>query len=190
MIKAVIFDCFGVLTTDGWLAFRERFLENDPNLLERGIASNKRVDAGLISYDDFIQEISSLAGMTKSETLAIIEGNTTNEKLYEYIRDALKDRYKIGMLSNAGANWLDELFEPWQVALLDETVFSYEIGVIKPDPLMYETIATRLGVAPEECIFIDDQPRYVEGAAAIGMQAVHFVDTASTIAKIEELLRA
>ncbi len=190
MTKAVIFDCFGVLTTDGWLAFREKFLENDAELLERGIASNKRIDAGLISYDDFIQEISSLAGTTKNETLEIIGGHTTNEKLYEYIRDALKGDYKIGLLSNAGNNWLDELFEPWQVALFDETVFSYELGAIKPDPVMYETIASRLGVTPEECAYIDDQQRYVEGAVAVGMRAIHFESTAATITQLQELLRA
>lgn len=190
MIQAVVFDCFGVLTTDGWIAFRDKFLAHDPDLLERGIASNRRVDAGLISYEDFITDISSLAGKTREETLAVIEGRATNEKLYEYIRDSLKGRYKIGMLSNAGANWLDELFEPWQVALFDETVFSYEIGAIKPDRLMYETMVAKLGLAPEECVFIDDQERYVHGAITVGMQGILFDDTASTVARLEGLLGA
>lgn len=190
MIQAVIFDCFGVLTTDGWLAFRERYLDADPPRLERGVASNKRVDAGLISYDDFIHEIADLAGVSIQQTLSVIEGRTVNEKLFTYIRDQLKPACKIGMLSNAADDWLDQLFEPWQNKLFDQTVLSYQVGVIKPDPLMYQTVAERLGVLPEECIFIDDQQRYVDGAVNVGMRGVHFTDTQQTMTAIEELLHA
>ena len=186
MIRAVIFDCFGVLTTDGWLAFRERFLNASPDKLALAIASNKRVDAGVISYNDFIHEIAELAGITDEKATQIIEGNTENESLFEYIRDEIKPRYKVGMLSNAGDNWLDRLFEPWQVELFDEVVLSYQVGAIKPDPIMYQTIADKLGVLPEECLYIDDQERYVQGARDIGMTAIHFRDTYGTIAQIKE----
>lgn len=190
MIKAVIFDCFGVLTTDGWLAYKEKYFLDKPDLLEKAIASNKRVDAGLISYTDFIQEIASLAEIPYKDALEIIENNIPNQVLFEFIRDELKGHFKIGLLSNAGANWLDRLFEPWQGELFDEILLSYEIGAIKPDTIMYETIAARLGVLPEECIYIDDQPRYVQGGEGLGMQGIVFKDTQETIAKIKELLSA
>ncbi len=190
MIKAVIFDCFGVLTTDGWLAFRERYFSNSPDLLEKGIVSNKRVDAGLITYGDFIHEIAQLANVSDQKAVTIIENNSPNDALFDFIRDELKSTYKIGMLSNAGANWLDRLFEPWQAQLFDEVVMSYEVGVVKPDPLMYQTLINRLGLLPEECLYIDDQIRYVEGATKLGMIGIHFNDTTSTIANIEELLHA
>lgn len=190
MISAIIFDCFGVLTTDGWLAFKEKFFLGKPDRMELAMASNKRVDAGLISYTDFIHEIATLAGVTDRTALEIIEGNTPNSVLFDFIRDELKPKYKIGMLSNAGANWLDRLFETWQAELFDATLLSYEIGAIKPDPSMYETIATRLSVESEECIYIDDQQRYVEGAEMNGMKGICFEDTPTTILKIQELIDA
>lgn len=134
MIKAVIFDCFGVLTS--------------------------------------------------------INANDTNDVLFAYIRDELKPQYKIGMISNAGANWLNELFEPWQVELFDETVLSFEVGVVKPDPAIYEFATNRLGVLPEECIFVDDLERFCTAATEQGMSAIWHKDDADTIAKIKEAISA
>jgi HAD superfamily hydrolase (TIGR01509 family) len=190
MIRAVIFDCFGVLARDGWLPFREKYFGSNPDHLELAIASNKRVDAGLTSYDDFITEVAQLAELSEAEAMNEIENNPPDEQLFTFIQQELKPNYKIGMLSNAGANWLDEIFEPWQVDLFDEYVLSYQIGAIKPQAIMYETIAERLGVLPEECIFVDDQLRYVEGARDVGMTAILHESAAATISEIEDILRA
>ena len=113
-----------------------------------------------------------------------------NEVLFDYIRDELKPNCKIGMLSNAGGNWLDDMFEPWQVALFDEIVLSYELGVVKPDPVMYETAAQRLGVLPEEAVFVDDIRRFVEAAKQYGMHGVHYREPGQVIAEIKGLLHA
>src|SRR5665213_617468 len=157
MLKAIIFDCFGVLTaSDGWLPFRDHYLSNDADLLGQGNSLNKQADAGLITYDDFIKGVAKLAGVPEEQARITIDDNVTNDALFRYIA-RLKPRYKIGMLSNAAANWLDELFTPAQVALFDATMLSYESGFIKPQPRAYEIIAERLGVTTRECLFIDDQ---------------------------------
>lgn len=190
MIKAVIFDCFGVLTTDGWIAFRETYFSDKPETLEQAISINRQVDAGLMQYDDFVHEVAELAGISDQQAHAMIENNTTNNKLFEYIRDQLRPSYRIGLISNAAENWLPKLFEPWQHQLIEEPVFSFELGVVKPDPAMYEMAAVRLGMLPEECVFIDDQERNIAGARDAGMRGVHFKDTLQTIAELEELLHA
>lgn len=190
MIRAVIFDCFGVLTTDGWLAFCEKYFDEESEEYDKAIASNKRVDAGLIGCDNFIDEVALLAGVSRQVALESIEGNTTNEKIFTYIKDTIKPKYKLGILSNAGANWLDELFQPWQVELFDEIVLSYQIGSTKPDKIMYQTIADKLGVLLDECIYVDDQERYVQGARDVGMHAIHFDNTRNVMTKIEELIDA
>lgn len=190
MIKAIIFDCFGVLATDGWLPFRDEHFGNKPELLDEARAHNIRVDSGLMSYHDFILWLAEKTKVEYAVIKKIIEGNVPNEPLFAYIRDELKGRYPLGMLSNAGANWLDTMFEPWQVALFDETVLSYELGVVKPHPLMYETIATRLGVLPEEAVFVDDRIEFVEGARAVGMEAVHYRDFEQVKTELESHLNA
>ena len=50
--------------------------------------------------------------------------------------------------------------------------------VLKPDPRIYRLAVERLGVDAEDCLFVDDQPGNVEGARAVGMQALWFDVTA------------
>ena len=175
MIKAIIFDCFGVLVRDGWIPFREGHFGHDDALMQEAIMSNRRVDAGLDSYEDFIHHVAVMAGIQDAEARAEIETNPRNDQLLELIA-MLKPNYKIGMLSNAAENWIGEMFTPDQAALFDEIILSCDIGVIKPDPIAYQTAADRLGVAVEECLLVDDQPHYCEGAVAVGMQAIHYED--------------
>ncbi len=47
-------------------------------------------------------------------------------------------------------------------------------GILKPDARAYLQCCRQLGVEPAACIFVDDQRRNIQGAEAVGMQAVHF----------------
>jgi putative hydrolase of the HAD superfamily len=47
-------------------------------------------------------------------------------------------------------------------------------NILKPDPRAYLDCARELGVDPHDCVFVDDQNRNVQGADAVGMNAVHF----------------
>ena len=190
MIQAVIFDCFGVLATDGWLPFRALHFGSKPELLEQARAHNIRVDSGLMTYHDFMLWLAKETGVPFATVRKTIEANVANEPLFEYIQDELASKYRIGMLSNAGANWLNDLFEPWQVALFDEAVLSYQVGIVKPNPAIYEITATKLGVLPEEAVFVDDRIEFVEGARATGMKAVHYRSFNQMKTELEALLRA
>lgn len=190
MIKAVIFDCFGVLTTDGWKQIRETYFAKDPELLQHSLDMDKAVNAGMTTYSDFLAEISQMTGLSLEEVNARLNGKSPNEMLFNFIREQLKTHYKIGMLSNAADDWLGELFEPEQVAVFDDVVLSYQTGMVKPEPAIYELIATKLGVLPSECLFIDDSERYCTAAKELGMQAVWHKDTNDTIMKIQEILHA
>jgi HAD superfamily hydrolase (TIGR01509 family) len=188
MVKAVIFDCFGVLVRDGWLPFRDKYFGEDRSKLQQAITSSKKVDAGLIGFEAFIRDVATLAGITTNKAHKEIEDNPVDKDLLDYIQEHVKPSYKVGLLSNAGNNWLSELFTKQQLDLFDATVLSCEIGAIKPDPIAYETIASRLGVDLNECIFIDDQPRYCQGARDAGMEAVHYLSLEDLKHKMQELL--
>lgn len=190
MIKAVVFDCFGVLTTDGWLPMRQRYFGDDADKFEQAGVLNRQVDGGVLSYEQFLAGVAEMAGIGAEQVRREIESNVANQPLFEYIRDKIRPNYATGFLSNAGANWLDRLFEPWQVALFDEVVLSCDLGVIKPHPLMYQTIANKLGFLPEECVFVDDQPRYCEGARSIGMSAIHYQNLEQCVEDLERVLSA
>jgi len=103
----------------------------------------------------------------------------------------LKDRgFRLGLLTNNdqefGEHWrtmfpLEELFE--------EVVDSSHVGMRKPERGIYELTCTRMGVAPTETIFVDDNLDNVEAARAYGMEAVHFGENPwDAIAEIDAIL--
>lgn len=186
MIRALIFDCFGVLSTDGWLAFKEKYLLADEAKLESATYLNHQADEGNIDQATFVKEVATLAGISEQDALLVIDHHVRNDGLFEVIRTQFKPRFKIGLLSNASADYTGELFTPEQNALFDAKTFSFELGVIKPHPAMYITIATKLGMVPEECLFIDDREGFVTGATETGMEALLFETTEQIIRAINE----
>ena len=188
MIKAIIFDCFGVLTTDGWLKFREDYLRTDSEADVIAVELNRQSDAGLISFRDFRDQLAQLAKVAPAVVHEVMSSRTRNDRLFDYIASDLKANYKIGLLSNAAGNYINDLFTPEQASLFDATLFSYELGIVKPNRAMYDTIATRLGVLPEECIFIDDRDGFVQGAIDAGMQAFTYTTFSVCRLKLQEML--
>jgi HAD superfamily hydrolase (TIGR01509 family) len=61
------------------------------------------------------------------------------------------------------------------IELVDAVVLSCEVGSIKPEPEIYRAALTELGVAPGDAVFIDDQPAFCAGAAALGIRPVRIV---------------
>lgn len=69
----------------------------------------------------------------------------------------------------------------------DAVVLSGAVGCAKPDAEIYRLAARRLGLAPGECVFVDDLRRNVDGAVATGMVGVHHSDTESTSLELQAL---
>ena len=57
-----------------------------------------------------------------------------------------------------------------------DTVVSGDERLVKPDPEIYRVLLERNGLDAADCLFIDDSPANVEGAKAVGMDAVRFTD--------------
>lgn len=189
MIRAIIFDCFGVLTTDGWLPFKRRHLGHDPDQLQQATDLNKQTDSGLLDYRTYLERIAAMARVTVHAVQSALEENVANDQLLQYIASELKPHYKIGMLSNAANDWREQLFGKERAPLFDAVALSYETGHTKPSEQAYLTIADRLGLSPEECVFVDDQERYCTGARDVGMQAVYYQHFDQFKTDIESILQ-
>lgn len=102
------------------------------------------------------------------------------------VLDELRLRgYRLGLISVC-SDEVPTLWEHTELApRIDEPVFSCSVGVAKPDPRIYRISADRLGVEPGECLFVDDQPPFVEGARAAGMDAVRL---GGDIERLEDVL--
>jgi epoxide hydrolase-like predicted phosphatase len=67
-------------------------------------------------------------------------------------------------------------------------IISAEEGVAKPDARIYQIALSRLGVQPEDAIFVDDLVENVQGAQAVGMRSIRFESTEQTVAEVQEFL--
>ncbi|HEX5532424.1 MAG TPA: HAD family phosphatase [Actinomycetales bacterium] len=113
----------------------------------------------------------------------------TNGVMVDYLRELRGRGYRIGMLTNNVREW-----EPhWRGMLPVEEIFdavvnSCDVGVRKPDPAIFELAEHRFGLAPHECLLIDDLEENTAGARARGWQAVTYVDDDRTRSELEALL--
>ena len=187
MTSAIIFDCFGVLTTDAWLPFKAKYFGDSPELFDQASELNKQSDAGFISYQEFLSQVGEMSGMSGAAVELAISNNVPNTDLFAYVQE-LKCTYKIGLLSNASGDWLSELFTAEQLALFDAVALSYDTHYTKPQPQAYETIASRIGEAVSNCVFIDDQERLVTGANEAGMPAIWYRSTTQLRRDLTSLL--
>jgi HAD superfamily hydrolase (TIGR01509 family) len=67
-------------------------------------------------------------------------------------------------------------------------IISAEVGVAKPDPAIYRIAAERMGVKPEEAIFVDDFIDNVESARAFGLRTIQFKDRQSLYSELATML--
>ncbi|MBX6334916.1 HAD family phosphatase [Candidatus Saccharibacteria bacterium] len=176
MIKAVVFDCFGVLVGQGyWTVYRKLGgdLERDGAFLDSLL---DKVNLGKITSDQLAMLVSGRLGISIDAYRAAMRADQQpNLEVFDYIRE-LKPRYKIGMLSNVTRASLEQKVPKELLDLFDVLVLSGEAGLLKPDPAIYRLAAERLGVKSEEIVFTDDHEEYVNGARAAGMHAILFRD--------------
>jgi putative hydrolase of the HAD superfamily len=186
-IKAIIFDCFGVLVVSG----KEAVDHDYPQFATELHDLTLRSDYGYIARGDFDKELSELTGIPLEGIEAHYWAkNVRSEPVFSWVRE-LKSagEYKVGLLTNIGKGWLDDFLPASERAeLFDAEVLSGEVGITKPDQRIYEIIAERLGVEPYECVMIDDLLQNVEGAARAGMQTVLFGSPVQARADLQRVL--
>ena len=190
MIKAIVFDCFGVLITDPLETMIAPLRESNPALVREIVAVTTASNRGQISTETSRSTIAKLLGMTLDDYQSQMKRiEVRNTELLEYI-PKLRKQYKIALLSNISPQGLDARFSAEEQAeYFDVVVASGVIGYAKPEAEAYEITADRLGVRLDECIMIDDRQDYIDAAAALGMQAILYVSFAQLKHDLAQILR-
>jgi len=163
----------------------------------------RRMSAGEISERDYwalrAAEVGRMLGhaaWTPLDFIGAIRGDDPNRAVRECalrtVAQARAAGLRVGVVSNElelfwGRPFMDRL------ALLreiDVLVDATHTGVLKPDPRAYRAALEALGVAAGRALFVDDQPRNVEGARAVGMEAIFFdiADPEGSFARVRERL--
>ena len=130
-----------------------------------------------------------LAGRLGVEPEGLIDrlfaGMAMEEAMVEAVASAKLAGIRTGLLSNSWGTRYDRT--RWD-ELFDVLVISGEEGIRKPEPAIYELAADRLGLPPDEIVFVDDLPHNLEPARDLGMATVHHKEPESTLLDLERLL--
>jgi epoxide hydrolase-like predicted phosphatase len=193
----VAFDVGGVLTRVGRSSdFEETWrvrLAMTQAELGQALASvdpDGRAYTGRLSETQFEARLCTALGLTAAQAevfLADMCGELDAE-LFAYAA-SLRPRYNTAILSNAidGARREHQARYGFE-QLVDVIIYSYEVGLAKPDPRVYRLLCERLAVRPEEVVFLDDSPENVRGACELGIHGLLHERTAQSIEALDALL--
>jgi epoxide hydrolase-like predicted phosphatase len=196
-VKGLLVDFGGVLTTNVFDSFRA-FCEAegiDPESVKSVFRENpealalvRRLEVGEIGEDDFSRSFGELLGIERREGLVdrMFGGIRPDQAMVAAVRRARAAGIRTGLVSNSmGAGRYDRDAFP---ELFDGVVISGEEGMHKPQPEIFRLGCERVGLEPEECVFVDDLRENCEGAEAVGMTAVLHRGADTTLPELEELL--
>lgn len=118
----------------------------------------------------------------------VIEYFGFRKEMLDVIRKLKENGYKVAMLSNEIEDWLELIIEEHNLRdIFDDIITSYASGVAKPDEGIYIETFQRLGVGPEECIFVDDHRRNLAHPEHMGMKVILFHDIEQLKCRLSEL---
>ncbi|MCH5266294.1 MAG: HAD-IA family hydrolase [Lachnospiraceae bacterium] len=101
--------------------------------------------------------------------------NMDNYCFYDGLKELfqrLSPKYKIGIISDTWPSADNVLRQAGIYEYIDTFTYSCNLGVCKPNPAMFSDAVEKMGIAPENTIFVDDSEKNLEAAAALGMNPV------------------
>ncbi len=186
MIRAVIFDCFGVLYLESYPGSVQPLTKSDNREL-RDLAGEG--EYGLIDAQTLQSGFAKLLGTTPDQVAHRLDGFFRNDQLLSYAQQ-LRSSYKIGLLSNIGPDTMQRFFPGDQRHnFFDVAVISSEVGMVKPHLEIFEYTCRQLGVDTSEAVMVDDMPDNCDGAREAGLRAIHFESNDQVIAELDRLLK-
>lgn len=197
MITTLIFDIGNVLADFIWeeyyrsFGFTEEILDRlakatvkDPmwNEYDRGVMTDEEVLQGFIDNDPGIEREIRL---TLKDVGAMVR---RNDYAIPWIKELQGKGYRCLYLSNFSEKARKECAASMDfLPYMDGGILSYQDKVIKPMPEIYQLLIDRYQLVPEECVFMDDTLRNLEGAKKFGIHTIHFKNQAQAIEELRKL---
>ncbi len=158
-------EAFGLLDRPGWPKEIERAMmrESLPGIRE-GIAALRRATGAGVS-DERAEELARIWRQACRRT-----------RPFPDVPEALArlgGRFRLGILSNTQSFDLGFLDRPPFEGRFFARLFSYEVGILKPDPALFLRMAERMQLSPSRLLMVGDNLRDdILAAEAVGMQAL------------------
>ena len=152
MIKAIIFDFFGVLCSNEF--WRSVKADNYEASDFKKIADS--VNLGHLSWQNFLEEVASKTRKSVDQLQRMYEAEQINLPLAAYIKE-LRGTYKTALLTNSSSEFVRQMLTRTELEdIFDEVIISSEVGAVKPDPRIYQYAVNKLKVGAGDAVFVDD----------------------------------
>jgi HAD superfamily hydrolase (TIGR01549 family) len=176
MIRALIFDCFGLFYVDSVITYADD-ASTPPEKAEVLRRLDEQASRDMVTKPEFIERAAGLLGIPKDEAdERFFHSNERDDRLLAFVQE-LRKTYKVGMLSNIGGDMMDGFFSHEErKQLFDVVILSGDVGIAKPDRAIFELMCKRLGVALDEAVMIDDSKNTCAMVKTYGMQSVCYKD--------------
>ena len=196
-IKAVAFDMGGVIAVSGGRDILEQIAEMlgvpADAVKQEYWKRNHLSNVENMKWEDMIVEVVRVFDTTPETEARTREFVRTHEAAREINHDLVawfpKLRaigLKVAILSNATTELRVKLEREGIAPLLDAIVISGEIGYQKPHKEAFDVLFGRLGLPPEEVVFVDDSPKSLEKAGEIGYIPVLYKNNEQLKRELEE----
>ncbi len=195
-IRLIVSDFGGVICTFDYRIFCERLARRIGGTAEQihaaafGDHLQEDFECGRLSGPAYHREIMARLGaeISYAEFFPMYGDIFTEVPATAELLRRLKRRYPLYLLSDTNEIHFGYVRGTVGVLrLFDEFVVSYEVGVLKPDPRIYEEALRRAGLPAESCVFVDDRAGNVEGASRLGIHAVQFTSADQVAADLARL---
>lgn len=197
MIRAVFFDFGGVIMRTEYQAPREHLAErlnmeyDDLVRLVFNSETGRRASLGAVTMEQHWASVMKKLKRPASEARAIRDeffaGDVLDRNLINIIR-SLRGRFKTGLISNAWDDLRGYIVKEKFDDAFDAMIISAEVGVMKPDPRIFQVALDQLQVPAEEAMFVDDFTENIDGCEEVGMSGFHFIDPEKDVERIKALL--
>jgi putative hydrolase of the HAD superfamily len=196
-MKGLLLDFGGVLTTNVFDSFRDFCVAEglEPDAVKRLFRDQPRarelvrgLERGELTEEQFGERFGELLEIEDRTGLVdrMFGGLRPDDAMLAAVRRARAAGIRTGLVSNSmGAGRYDRATFP---ELFDGVVISGDVGMHKPQPEIFLLGAERAGLAPEQCVFVDDLRENCDGAEAVGMTAVLHRGADTTVPELERLL--
>ena len=196
--RAVVFDWSGVLTESPLSGLRRYSTELGlpETALDRYIRGDEefaKVERGELSVRDFlkgvcvrVQQEHGVEVDIRRLGAAMADTRTLRQPMLDLVAE-LNARYTLAVLTNNVAENRDHLASTLPLDHFDLILNSADVGVRKPDPLIYRELLRRLDCAGPEVVYIDDFAENLPAAAELGMVTIEFTDPEDLRIRLAEL---
>ncbi len=198
MIDTVVFDVGNVLTSFGWKDFIKSFGYSEDVTERIGKATIEgrywnEYDRGVMTNDEIVNNFVSLDKDLENEIRTTMKCFTGILKPVDYAIPWIGELKNRGLRVLFLSNFSERAFNECQDALgfldyVDGGIFSYRVGLIKPDPAIYRKLIETYALTPQNCVFIDDLKDNVAAASAIGFNTILFEEYNQARAELKQLL--